>query len=303
MTDNSYVLISACRNETAYIDDLIDSIAAQTSPPLRLIIIDDGSTDDTYDRACARSASHSFIQVVKMPGGHARSFSSQVYAAMHGASLVKELPYAFLGFLDTDIRVEPDYYARLINFMQADPKLGLCGGAVIDQFPDRLVDNRQGSEDYHVAGGVQFFRRLCFEQIGGHHPIQGGGQDTIADIMTLMNGWTVRVFPELRALHLRPDGFTKDSTYIFGLKWGRKFYLLGYHPLYYFAQCVRRLNRRPWVIGSLSQLYGFLLASLKAEKRPVSPEFVRFLRKLQMRRLSRRLTAPPCFESRTTTSE
>jgi glycosyltransferase involved in cell wall biosynthesis len=267
---------------------LIDAIAAQTQPPLRMVIVDDGSTDDTYARACARSATLPFIQVVKMPGGHVRSFSSQVYAAMHGSGLVKELPYAFQGFLDTDIRVEPDYYERLTGFMLADPKLGLCGGAVIDQYPDRLADNRKGSEDYHVAGGVQFFRRQCFEQIGGHHPIEGGGQDTIADIMAMMQGWKIRVFPELRALHLRPDGFTKDSALKFGMKWGRKFYLLGYHPLYYFAQCVRRSTRRPFVVGSLCQLLGFTVASIKAEKRPVSPEFVRFLRKLQMQRLKLR---------------
>ena len=290
MQNDSYVLISACRNESAYVDKLIDAIAAQTLRPLRWIIVDDGSTDDTYARATARSATLPFIQVVKMPGGHARSFSSQVYAAMHGAGLTKELPFAFLGFLDADILVEPDYYARLVGFMMADPKLGLCGGAVIDQYADRVTYTRGGSEDYHVPGGVQFFRRECFEQIGGHHPIDGGGQDTIADIAAMMHGWTLRVFPELKALHLRPDGFAKDRVFKSGMKWGRKFYLIGYHPLYYFAQCIRRIGQRPVLLGRVCQGAGFLIAYVKHEPRPVSREFIQFLRKLQMQRLRHRFS-------------
>ncbi|HEY4245833.1 MAG TPA: glycosyltransferase family A protein [Lacunisphaera sp.] len=287
MQNNSYVLISACRNESAYVEKLIDAIAAQKVRPLRWVIVDDGSTDDTYERAIARSAQFPFIEVAKMPGGRARSFSSQVYAAMYGSERVKDLPYGFLGFLDADILVEPDYYERLLGLMASDPQLGICGGAVIDQFKDRVVDTRKGSEDYHVAGGVQFFRRQCFEQIGGHHPIQGGGQDTIADIMAMMHGWKIRVFPELPALHLRPDGFANDSVIKRGRNWGRKFYLIGYHPLYYCAQCVRRIGQRPFLVASFCQLIGFIMANLKGESRPVSPEFVQFLRNLQMQRLKK----------------
>ncbi len=289
MQNSSYVLISACRNESDYIDGLIDVIAAQTIRPLQWVIVDDGSTDDTYARAMARSTALPFIRVVKMPGGQQRSFTSQVYAAMHGSALVQELPYDFLGFLDADIRVEPGYYERLLGFCAADPKLGICGGAVIDKFGERKVDTRKGSEDYHVAGGVQFIRRQCFEQIGGHHPIPGGGQDTIADIMAMMHGWKIRVFPELEALHLRPDGFGKNSAFRRGMNWGRKFYLLGYHPLYYLAQCVRRIGQRPVILGSFYQLIGFVVATAKGEPRPVSNEFVRFLRKLQMRRLREKI--------------
>lgn len=287
MPNQSYVLISACRNESGYVEKLIDAIAAQKIRPLRWIIVDDGSTDDTYARAVAKSAQLPFVEVAKMPGGRVRSFSSQVYAAMYGSERVKDLPYDFLGFLDADILVKPDYYERLMEFMNADPQLGICGGAVIDQFADRVVDTRKGSEDYHVAGGVQFFRRKCFEQIGGHHPIQGGGQDTIADIMAMMHGWKIRVFPELPALHLRPDGFARDNVFKRGRNWGRKFYLIGYHPLYYLAQCARRIGQRPIFIGSFCQLLGFIIANEKGEPRPVSPEFVSFLRKLQMQRLKK----------------
>lgn len=293
MSKNAYVIISASRNEEAYVEELIDCIAAQTIRPVRWVIVDDGSTDATYVKSAARAETLPFLQVVKMPGGRPRSFASQVYAAMHGAELVKEQDYDFIGFLDADIRVQPNYYEQLMMRFAADLKLGLAGGAVIDQYADRTENIRKGSEDYHVAGGVQFFRRECFEKIGGYIPIQGGGQDTIADIMTVMHGWTLRVFPELTALHLRPEGFDRDTAYRRGLKWGRKFYLIGYHPLYYFAQSLRRVFRRPWLVGSLCLLWGYFVAVLRRERRPVSPEFVSFLRKLQMRRLRKTLFRSP----------
>jgi glycosyltransferase involved in cell wall biosynthesis len=285
MQNKLYVLVSACRNEAGYIEGLIDTIAAQTVPPVQWVIIDDGSTDDTYARAAARSRDLAWIQIIKMPGGRPRSFTSQVFAAQHGYEQLKGSQFDFIGFLDADIRVENNYYQRLLENFHADPTLGLAGGVVIDRYEHRTENTREGSEDYHVAGGVQFFRRLCFEQIGGYVPIGGGGQDTIADIMSMMHGWRIHAFPSLQALHLRPDGFGNDHVLQRGMKWGRKFYLLGYHPLFYLGQCVRRLGRRPILLGSACQLFGFLVACWKREERPVTVEFVRFLRKVQMQRL------------------
>jgi biofilm PGA synthesis N-glycosyltransferase PgaC len=280
-----YVLISACRNEDEYIDGLIQTIAAQTALPACWIIVDDGSTDDTYARAAARARDLPFLHVLKMPGDRPRSFASQAFAAQHGYEQVRDLKFDFIGFLDADIRVGSQYYERLMAAFRANSRLGLAGGAVIDQYAGRTENIRKGSEHFHVAGGVQFFRRACFEQIGGYMPISGGGQDTIADVMSMMHGWEIRSFAQLEARHLRPDGFGHDNVFQNGMKWGRRFYLLGYHPVFYLGQCVRRLTRPPVVVGSVCQALGFAAAAFSRETRPVSPEFVRFLRNVQMRRL------------------
>lgn len=285
--NSSYVLISACRNESQYVGGLVDAIAAQTVPPTAWFIIDDGSTDDTFAKASARCGDLPFLKVIRMPGGKPRSFTSQVYAALHGYNLAKTIDFESIGFLDADIRVPTDYYEQQLAYLASNPRLGLCGGAVIDQYEDHTTNIRKGSEDYHVAGGVQFFRRECFEQIGGYTPIQGGGQDTIADILSQMHGWEIHVIPHLVALHLRPDGFDKEGAYQRGKKWGRKFYLLGYHPLYFFAHCIRRIGQRPMFVASAFLLWGFLSATMTQEKRPVSDEFVHFIRQLQMKRIRR----------------
>lgn len=43
----SYVLITPARNEADYIDETLQSVVAQTAPPLRWVIVSDGSTDAT----------------------------------------------------------------------------------------------------------------------------------------------------------------------------------------------------------------------------------------------------------------
>jgi cellulose synthase/poly-beta-1,6-N-acetylglucosamine synthase-like glycosyltransferase len=290
MHHRSYALVSACRDEADYVDGLIDAVAAQAVQPLRWVIVDDGSMDGTYERVLARSRRLGFLEVARMPAGRPRSFSSKVYAVQHGCELVKGPGFELIGFLDADVRFGPDYYRKLFERFEADARLGLAGGMVVDQYAHRNGRIRSGSEEYHVPGGVQLFRRECFEQVGGYVPVELGGEDTIADVTAMMRGWRVRTFPELEVRHLRPEGCGKGNVLIRGMRWGRWFYLLGYHPLYYLGQCVRRLSCRPVVIGSACNLLGFIVAYLKGGERPVSVEYLRFQRTLQMRRVRQTLT-------------
>src|SRR5262245_10841260 len=105
MRPSKYVLISACRNEEAYLEGLVECIGAQTLPPSRWVIVDDGSTDDTYNKGRVATGAYGFLSVVRIAEQHGRSFSSQVYAANHGYEAVKSLEFDYVGFLDADILV------------------------------------------------------------------------------------------------------------------------------------------------------------------------------------------------------
>ncbi len=284
-----YVLISAVRNEQDYINGLASCVIAQQTRPTVWVIVDDGSSDRTVEIATTLAEKHPWIRVEKMPVGGERSFSSQVYAAKHGYATLRDLDFDFVGFLDADIRFDATYYDKLVRMLCLDSTLGLVGGAVVDQYEKKTTYLRRGSEDYHVPGGVQLFRREAFDRIGGYQIIDGGGQDTIADIMVQMRGWRIRVNPDAVATHLRPDGVNAGNSFRRGMRWGRKFYLLGYHPLYFLAQNARRWKEAPFLVGAFFQLVGFVVASFRRERRPVSAEFVAFLRALQMRRLKERV--------------
>ena len=47
--DDSYLLISPCRNEAEFMVKTLDSVVSQSLRPAKWIIVDDGSTDATPD--------------------------------------------------------------------------------------------------------------------------------------------------------------------------------------------------------------------------------------------------------------
>ena len=58
---NKYIVVTAARNEAAYIENTITSLTAQTVKPMKWIIVNDGSSDDTGKIADRAAAEHDWI--------------------------------------------------------------------------------------------------------------------------------------------------------------------------------------------------------------------------------------------------
>ena len=69
------------------------------------------------------------------------------------------------------------------------------------------------------------------------------------------------------------------------VKNGRANYVCGYHPLFMLAKCFRRLPDRPYLIGSLALLYGFVSGYLKQLPQVDDAKTIGFLRRQQLYRL------------------
>jgi glycosyltransferase involved in cell wall biosynthesis len=73
-------------------------------------------------------------------------------------------------------------------------------------------------------------------------------------------------------------------------KLGRQDYFLGGHPLWEFCRAAFQATRKPYVVGGLVLLAGYVRALVGAMERPVSAELVRFHRREQMQRLRHALS-------------
>ena len=62
----SYVLITPARNEAKFIELTLKSVVAQTVPPLKWVIVSDGSTDGTDDIVHKYVARYPWIELVRM---------------------------------------------------------------------------------------------------------------------------------------------------------------------------------------------------------------------------------------------
>jgi glycosyltransferase involved in cell wall biosynthesis len=284
---SSYVLVTAAYNEETLIQQVMLSIIAQTVHPHKWIIVSDGSTDRTDEIVARYAAAHDFIQLFRISEDHPRNFAAQVNAINRGLMLVSNTDYAFVGNMDADITLEPDYFEKLLRKFQQDPMLGLGGGTIYERSGKGSFKERSGNSVDSVAHACQLFRRECFEAIGGaYRPLPYGGPDTYAEIVARMKCWHVMSFKDLPVFHHRLTA-SVGGVLRGKFRQGRMDYSLGTHPLFEVFKLLRRMLMRPFLIGSICRFAGFLDAYRQRERRAVPDDFVFYFRREQRQRLAR----------------
>ena len=276
-----YVLITPARNEAQFIELTLKSVVSQTVKPLKWVIVSDGSTDGTDEIVRRYSDANPWIELVCMPERRDRNFAGKVHAFNAGYQLVKGLNADAIGSLDADLSFDEELFSFLLGKLAGDIGLGLVGVPFKDS---TMYDYRFVSIE-HVSGACQLFRRTCFEDIGGYVPVKSGGIDHIAVITARMKGWKTRTFTEKICLHHRKIGTAERGALAAKFRVGALDYALGGHPLWEVFRTVYQMSKKPYVIGGLTMLAGYISASIRSTERPVSDELVAFRRREQMQRL------------------
>ena len=276
-----YVLVTPARNEERFIAKTLESMVAQTMPPERWVIVDDGSTDKTSEIVQRYAGAYPWIQLVRLPQHADRSFAGKVHAFNAGLERIKTLEFEVIGNLDADLSFDPDYLEFLMGKFSEDPRLGVAGTPFIEDGYDSAKDSFEGEN--HVAGGCQLFRRQCFEEIGGYIGNPAGGVDWIAVTTARMKGWKTCSFPEKRFHHYRSLGTAERGMIASAFSYGEKDYYLGGSPVWQLFRVCYQSAKHP--VGGLALLAGYCWAALRRTKRPVSRELMRFHRREQMKKL------------------
>jgi glycosyltransferase involved in cell wall biosynthesis len=279
-----YVLITSARNEEAFVSQTLASVAAQTQLPERWVVTDDGSSDRTPEIIAEFAKNHPWLTLVRNPKREGRNFAAKADAVNTALAQLKNVEFDVLGNLDADVTFAPDYMEFLMQKFSADPKLGVAGTPFTqDGGYDSTKDSFEGEN--FVAGPIQLFRRDCFRDIGGYTASPAGGVDWIAVTTAKMKGWTARSFAEKRFHHHRSMGTAEKGAVAALFHYGQKDYYLGGSPVWQLFRVTWRLAKKPFVIGGLALLAGYVWAAVKRVKRPVSPELMRFHRAEQMTKL------------------
>jgi biofilm PGA synthesis N-glycosyltransferase PgaC len=277
-----YVLITPARNEAAFIEQVVKSVVAQTVPPLKWVIVSDGSTDGTDEIVTKYVAQHKWIELVRMPERTERHFAGKVHAFNAGYAEVKGLDYDVISSLDADITFDEGYFEFLLTKFAEYPQLGVAGTPFREE--SRQYDYRFTSVE-HVSGACQVFRRKCFEQIGGYVPIKTGGIDLVAVVTARMKGWQTRSFLEKTCTHHRKMSSAKHSGLSIVFEGGRTDYTHGCDPVWQVFRSIYQMTRPPYVLGGSLFLAGFLWAMMTRTEKVVPADFVQFRKREQRRRL------------------
>jgi glycosyltransferase involved in cell wall biosynthesis len=278
-----YLLITAARNEEAFIELTIQSVVNQAVQPVRWTIVSDGSTDRTDEIVNRHAALHDWIELYRMPERKTRDFGGKARCFNAAYARAKHLDFDLVGNLDADLTVAEDYYAFLLRKFAEDPKLGVGGTPFSEE--GQTYDYRFSSRD-HVSGAAQMFRRECFEAIGGYVESKGGGIDAIAVLTARMKGWHTHTFTEKTCEHHRPMGSANHRHKIVAnFKLGQTGYRLGFHPVWQVFRSIYQMSRKPYVTAGVALFAGYFWAMARRVERPIGPELVAFQRRDQMRRL------------------
>jgi glycosyltransferase involved in cell wall biosynthesis len=278
-----YALITAARNEEVFIEGTLRSVIGQTVPPVKWVIVDDGSTDATPMIVSRYLADHPWIELLRMPQRRDRSFAGKAYAVNTAYELVKPLGCEVIGNLDADVSFEKDYCQFVLGKFAQDARLGVAG-TVFEE--EGYSSERHSFEGQHyVAGPFQLFRTQCFEQIGGYRPHKAGGVDWIAVTTARMKGWKTQAFRDMAYFHHRRLGTAERGAVGAMFSYGTKDYYLGGHPMWELFRVAYRSTKRPYLVGGIALGLGYLWALACQTERPVSAELMAFHRREQLLKL------------------
>jgi chlorobactene glucosyltransferase len=190
-------IIVPARNEAANIGPCMASLLAQQYPTdrLRLIVIEDNSTDETAAIVGARAATEPCLTLLHAPE-LPRGWTGKAHACWLASRAAEETEW--LCFIDADMRANPQLLASALETARSDKiaLLSLAPRHELRSFAERLMipcglyllafsqnlDRVQAPDSAEVVAMGQFMlvRRDAYEAVGGHAAVRAEICDDVA---------------------------------------------------------------------------------------------------------------------------
>lgn len=287
--NTDYILVTVVYNEENRLPRLIETVMNQKIKPLKWMIVSDGSTDRTDEIIQNSSKTCDSICYGRQEKKREYEYRlekvtiAQARAMELARDLFRNIDYGFIGNLDVDITLVPDYYERLIKRCASDPGLGIVGGGVYNM--DKLGIQIPGGflKPEFVGGPIQLFRKACSDDIGGYALY--GHADVIAIVKAKMRGWKVRCYPEIRAFQHEMPRYTFREKIPDCFEMGKFDYIMGSLFIFQASRVFYNIFRKPYVIAAVSLWAGYCWAFLSGQKKTVPIELRVQMHKEQLEKM------------------
>jgi glycosyltransferase involved in cell wall biosynthesis len=285
----SHVLITPARDEADNLRRLERSLLEQTLPASLWIIVDDGSTDGTWELSRELAQRHVWVRALKSPGHVLREGAlkdgrrtGRDVIAFHAGIRALDREYDYVFKLDADVSFEADYFARQFAKFDEDASLGIASGTCYEQADGewRPYHVARG----HVRGATRCYRWACLQDV---LPLEERiGWDAVDEIKAQLRGWRTQSFRDLCFYHHRVLG-ARDGARLAWTLQGELAHYLGYRFLYLLCRALFRARREP---EALAMIAAYKAAAARGDPRCADADVVQHLREQQsLRRLPLRL--------------
>lgn len=213
MNQPSAALLIPCCNAERYLDNLRRQVDALDPAFDELIIVDDGSTDGTVEKARERDFDIKPLGANRGPGG-ARN------------ALLEMANAEWIHFLDADDEISPDYLRRVLPLADDETDVVLSTTLFVDEITRDLVirwefppanfrDNALVASIMHpVPLHSSLIRKAAFQQIGGFNEELRCWEDGDLHVRLAANGARFRCISDVLAWSPRHErGAGGDSLY------------------------------------------------------------------------------------------
>ena len=206
-------VVIPCHNAERWVGEAIDSCLSQTYHPIEIIVVDDGSTDDSVGKLVPYGDKIRLVRDSNHGGSHARN---QGFALSHGE---------YIQFLDADDYLLPEKIERQVDFLvqsgadavygdwrhryhEPDGSSRLGDAEVPGQQFDVLESLLSG---WWVAPAAILWRRRLVAASGGWDETLAAAQDRDFFISAALHGADIRYQPGCHSVYRRYGNVTVST--------------------------------------------------------------------------------------------
>jgi Glycosyl transferase family 2 len=154
---SSIDVVIPCYQYGRFLRDSVGSVLQQGIEPLRVLIIDNGSTDNSLEVAHQLASEDARVQIIAHERnlGPITSFNEGVDWATADYFMI----------LDADDLVAPGCFKRAMSIMDENPGIAFCHGGERRISGEAAISTDHSAEqldgEWRIASGMEFIRRLC----------------------------------------------------------------------------------------------------------------------------------------------
>lgn len=229
-SEKNFLIVTAAKNEDDMLPVLSRDVVNQSIKPVLWLIADDESSDETWSVIERLRDEYCWIEGIRIRHREEKEYAHPIdpYDKVtrkifkHAIELCnkRHLNYDLLAVVDADIRLEREYFEKLVKAFHLNPRLGIASGLVYEKetSPEDLEKQKK-----NPRGAALVFRKECYEAIGGFP----GHSESF--IKARNRNWQVKAVTSAKIFHRRRVSPLKGTKYFFTL--GEYSYFVNYHPI------------------------------------------------------------------------